>query len=57
MDQISDINFYKINPFVLEYFKKSIDELSIFIDNYRRNVNIIKDKEIKIVRSQLIIYC
>ena len=47
MDQISDINFYKINPFGLEYFKKSIDELSIFIDNYRRNVNIIKDKEIK----------
>ena len=46
-DQISDINYYKINPFVLEYFKNSIDELSILIDNYRSNVNIIKGKKTK----------
>ena len=46
-DEVYDINYYKLNPFVLEYLKKSKEELSILIDNYRSNVNIIRDKDIK----------
>ena len=44
MNQNSDINYNKINPFVIEILKRSIDELSKLIDNYRFNVINIQNK-------------
>lgn len=38
IDQNSDINYYRINNFIVEYLKKSIVELEKLIDNYRSNV-------------------
>lgn len=51
-DEVSDINYYKLNPFVLDYLKKSIDELSILIDSNRSNVNNIEGKN-----SQVSVEC
>ena len=39
IDQNSDINYYKINPYILGNITKSIDELNKLIDNYRTNIN------------------
>ena len=37
MNQILDINYYKLNPYLLDVLKKSIDELDKLINNYRFN--------------------
>ena len=34
MNQILDINYYKLNPYLLDVLKKSIDELDKLINNY-----------------------
>lgn len=57
MDQNSDINYYKINPLVLEYLKGSINDLENLIDNYRSNIKIIDKKKkdnLEIVESLLL---
>ena len=38
IDQNLDINYYKLNPYVLEYLKKYISELEKLINNYRSNI-------------------
>jgi len=44
MNQISDINYYKLNPYLLDVLKKSIDELDKLINNYRINNSKVKQK-------------
>ena len=39
IDQNTDINYYKLNPYVLNYLKKSNDELSKLLDNFRDYIN------------------
>ena len=39
MNQNSDINYYKINPSVLNILKQSIDQLFKFLDNFISNLN------------------
>src|ERR1700720_165328 len=37
MNETLDINYYKLNPYLLDVLKKSIDELDKLINNYRFN--------------------
>ena len=39
IDQNTYINYYKLNPYVLNYLKKSNDELSKLLDNFRYYIN------------------
>ena len=38
IDKISDINYYKLNPYILKYLHKSIGELEKLITSYRFNI-------------------
>lgn len=39
LEKNSDINYYKINKYILDYFKKSLGELDKLVDNYRLNLS------------------
>lgn len=39
LDQTTDINYYKLNPYVFDCLLKPLNELSILINNYRKNLN------------------
>ena len=56
LNQDSDINYYKLNPKVLEYFKNSIEELDILINNYKANLkaNYVKNNKSVIVEFTII---
>jgi len=53
MDEISDINYFKLNPYLLEFIVKSKEELNKLIDNYRINIKN-NDKEYSSVEILLI---
>ena len=44
MDLNLDINYYKLNPYIMEELKISITELEKLIDHYRFNINSIENK-------------
>lgn len=55
IDKISDINYYRLNPFILENLKKSIGELERLITSYRSNIKKIVNKDkTEIVENELI---
>lgn len=35
------INYYRLNPFVLNYLKKHIGEITLMIDNYKTNIKLL----------------
>ena len=39
LNQNSDINFYKINSYILDYLQKSLIELNKLVENYRLNLS------------------
>lgn len=39
IDQNLDLNYNKLNPYIINYLKSSIDELEKLIDHYRININ------------------
>ena len=55
LDKISDINYYKLNPFIVECLKKSIGELEKLITSYRSNIQKIVNKDqTQIVENEII---
>jgi DNA-dependent RNA polymerase len=56
IDQSLDINYYKINPYVLDYLKNSIVELEKLIDHYKANIREIEIRDkIEQVEYELIL--
>lgn len=47
IDQILDVNYYKLNPYILDFLKKSIEDLKKLINNYRENLNLLANKKSK----------